>query len=46
MPRALSIIFTGVSAATIFAAPFGIYFGHLSGWRAVFLRRRVRRRSP
>jgi predicted MFS family arabinose efflux permease len=37
VPRALSIIFSGVSAATIFAAPLGIYFGHLFGWRAVFL---------
>ena len=37
VPRALSIIFSGVSAAPIFAAPLGIYFGHLFGWRAVFL---------
>ena len=37
VPRALSIIFSGVSAATIFAAPLGIYMGHLFGWRAVFL---------
>jgi len=37
VPRALSIIFSGVSAATIFAAPVGIYLGHLFGWRAVFL---------
>ena len=37
VPRALSIIFSGVSAATIFAAPLGIYLGHLFGWRAVFL---------
>src|SRR3984885_6048028 len=37
VPRPLSIIFSGVSAATIFAAPLGIYFGHLFGWRAVFL---------
>ena len=37
VPRALSIIFSGVSAATIFAAPLGIYFGHLFGWRSVFL---------
>jgi predicted MFS family arabinose efflux permease len=33
----LSILFSGVSAATIFAAPLGIYFGDLFGWRAVFL---------
>jgi predicted MFS family arabinose efflux permease len=37
VPRALSIIFSGVSAATIVAAPVGIYIGHLFGWRAVFL---------
>ncbi|CAM5775065.1 MFS transporter [Labrys miyagiensis] len=37
VPRALSIIFTGVSAATIFAAPFGSYIGELYGWRTVFL---------
>ena len=37
VPRALSIIFSGVSAATIVAAPVGIYLGHLFGWRAVFL---------
>ncbi|MDQ0511284.1 MFS transporter [Ancylobacter amanitiformis] len=37
VPRALSIIFSGVSAATIFAAPVGSYLGHLFGWRAVFL---------
>ncbi|MDQ0350169.1 MFS transporter [Ancylobacter vacuolatus] len=37
IPRALSILFSGVSAATIFAAPVGSYLGHLFGWRAVFL---------
>ncbi|MFD2032358.1 MFS transporter [Ancylobacter dichloromethanicus] len=37
IPRALSILFSGVSAATIFAAPVGSYLGHLVGWRAVFL---------
>ncbi|GLS17187.1 MFS transporter [Labrys miyagiensis] len=37
VPRALSIIFTGVSAATIFAAPFGSFVGELAGWRTVFL---------
>ena len=37
VPRALSIIFSGVSAATISAAPLGIYLGHLFGWRAVFI---------
>jgi predicted MFS family arabinose efflux permease len=37
VPRALSILFTGVSAATIFAAPFGSYVGEVAGWRAVFV---------
>ena len=37
IPRALSIIFSGVSAATIFAAPFGSYVGSVAGWRAVFV---------
>lgn len=37
VPRALSIMFSGVSAATIFAAPVGSYVGDLLGWRAVFL---------
>lgn len=37
VPRALSIIFTGVSAATIFAAPFGSFVGEMAGWRTVFL---------
>lgn len=37
VPRALSMIFCGVSAATIAAAPLGSYFGDLLGWRNVFL---------
>ena len=37
VPRALSIIFSGVAVATIAAAPLGSYFGHLIGWRSVFL---------
>lgn len=37
VPKALGILFAGVSAATVFAAPFGSYFGDLFGWRAVFL---------
>lgn len=32
----LSIMFSGVSAATIAAAPLGSYFGDLLGWRDVF----------
>ncbi|WNL46183.1 MFS transporter [Dyella sp. BiH032] len=37
VPRALSLIFAGVSLATIAAAPMGSYFGALIGWRNVFL---------
>lgn len=37
VPRALSIMLSGVSAATIFAAPVGSYLGDLAGWRTVFL---------
>lgn len=37
MPRALSIIFTGVSVATVSAAPIGAYLGGLLGWRTVFV---------
>ncbi|PZU86802.1 MAG: MFS transporter [Chelatococcus sp.] len=36
LPRALSLIFMGVSAATVSAAPIGAYLGDLIGWRAVF----------
>ena len=35
--RAISIIFTGVSAATVCAAPLGAYLGDLLGWRMTFL---------
>ncbi len=37
VPRALSMIFSGVSAATVVAAPLGSYLGALAGWRAVFV---------
>lgn len=37
VPRALSIMFTGVSAATVVAVPVGSYLGDIVGWRAVFL---------
>lgn len=37
IPRALSIVFSGVSAATIVAAPVGSFVGEMAGWRAVFL---------
>jgi DHA1 family purine ribonucleoside efflux pump-like MFS transporter len=36
MPRALSIVFTGVSVATVCAAPVGAYVGDLWGWRMAF----------
>lgn len=37
VPKALSVMMSGVSAATIFAAPMGSYLGDLVGWRNVFL---------
>ncbi|AJY45725.1 MFS transporter [Martelella endophytica] len=37
VPRALSIVMSGVSAATVFAAPVGSYLGEIIGWRGVFL---------
>lgn len=37
IPKALSILMSGVSAATVLAAPVGSYLGDLFGWRAVFL---------
>jgi len=37
VPKALAIVVSGVSAATIFAAPVGSYLGDLLGWRAVFV---------
>lgn len=36
MPRAISVIYAGVSVATVSAAPLGAYLGDLLGWRAVF----------
>ncbi|MCF3640757.1 MFS transporter [Rhizobium sp. TRM95111] len=35
--RALSVMFSGVSAATVFAAPLGSYLGEVAGWRNVFI---------
>jgi predicted MFS family arabinose efflux permease len=37
VPKALSILFSGVSAATIFAAPMGSWLGDVAGWRTVFV---------
>ncbi|WP_279482893.1 MFS transporter [Aureimonas sp. SK2] len=37
VPRAMSIIIMGVSAATVVAAPLGAALGALWGWRATFL---------
>ncbi|MGK9050775.1 MFS transporter [Neorhizobium sp. CSC1952] len=36
LPRAMAIIFTGVSVATVTAAPLGAYIGSTLGWRAAF----------
>ena len=36
VPKALSIMVSGVSAATIFAAPVGSYVGDMFGWRVAF----------
>jgi len=38
LPRALSIVYAGVSVATILSLPLASYLGHLLGWRNVFLR--------
>jgi len=37
MPRAMSLIFTGVSVATVSAAPIGAYVSDTLGWRAAFV---------
>ncbi|MBE2321333.1 MFS transporter, partial [Solirubrobacter sp. CPCC 204708] len=37
IPRALSIVFAGVSVAMAVSAPLGTYLGSLIGWRGVFL---------
>lgn len=36
MPRAMAIILTGVSVATVCAAPVGAWIGATLGWRAAF----------
>lgn len=35
--RAMSLILTGVSVATVCAAPIGAYMGNLWGWRSAFM---------
>jgi predicted MFS family arabinose efflux permease len=37
MARAMSIVFTGVSLATVCAAPVGAWIGDRFGWRAAFV---------
>ncbi|MFE6163054.1 MFS transporter [Streptomyces sp. NPDC056486] len=37
VPRAISIIFSGIAVATIVAVPLGSFFGDLSGWRSTFV---------
>jgi len=37
VPRALSIVFSGISLATIIATPLGSYLGGLVGWRNIFM---------
>ncbi len=37
VPRAMTLIFTGVSAATVCAPALGAYLGDLLGWRAAFM---------
>lgn len=37
VPKAMALMFSGVSAATVFAAPLGSYLGDVAGWRNVFL---------
>lgn len=37
VPKALSIIFSSVSIATVVAAPLGSYLGSIIGWRNVFM---------
>ncbi|GAB7532730.1 MFS transporter [Pseudomonas sp. 3A(2025)] len=37
LPRALSIIFSGIALGTVVAVPLGSYLGGLYGWRSAFL---------
>ncbi|MGE9693013.1 MFS transporter [Streptomyces sp. CH6] len=36
VPRAVSVIFSGIAVATIMAVPLGSYLGDLAGWRSTF----------
>ncbi|WP_372439024.1 MFS transporter, partial [Pandoraea sputorum] len=36
LPRALSIIFSGIAIGTVVAVPLGSYLGGLYGWRSAF----------
>ncbi len=37
LPRAMAVIMTGVSLATVCAAPLGAWIGAAFGWRYAFL---------
>ena len=37
LPRALSIIFSGIAVGTVVAVPLGSYLGGLYGWRSAFI---------
>ncbi|MCU5774389.1 MFS transporter [Erwiniaceae bacterium BAC15a-03b] len=37
VPRALSIIFSGIAAGTVVAVPLGSYLGEIFGWRSAFI---------
>lgn len=37
LPRALSIIFSGIAVGTVVAVPLGSYLGGLYGWRSAFV---------
>ncbi|RBL80317.1 MFS transporter [Streptomyces cavourensis] len=37
VPRALSIIFSGIAVGTVVSVPLGSYLGELYGWRSAFL---------
>lgn len=36
-PRAMAVVLTGVSVATVCAAPIGAWLGELFGWRSAFI---------